>query len=88
MQTMKIAFHCPQCGQSTLKSVSELETADELVCPFPECGHRLDFRRKRWQAALSDAINPARLVKPRSDDLLVIKTSEQARVGAPELHRL
>ena len=67
MQTMKITFHCPQCGQSTLKSISELETAKELVCPFPECGHRLDFRRKRWQVALSDAINAARPIKPGSE---------------------
>jgi hypothetical protein len=67
MQTMKIAFHCPQCGQSTLKSVSELETARELACPFSGCGHRLDFRRKRWQLALSDAINAARPIKPGSD---------------------
>ena len=66
MQTMKIAFHCPQCGQSTLKSIAELETAEELVCPFPGCGHRLDFRRKRWQVALSDAINAARPIKPES----------------------
>jgi hypothetical protein len=67
MQTLKITFHCPQCGQSTLKSISELETAKELVCPFPECGHRLDFRRKRWQVALSDAINAARTIEPGSE---------------------
>ena len=64
---MKITFHCPQSGQSTLKSIAELETAEELVCPFPGCGHRLDFRRKRWQVALSDAINAARPIKPGSD---------------------